>query len=323
MASHLFRVDSGDTLLNERSNPDSTFEAHEDDTESLATFNSLETLTNTLFDSPIPISNYSLKILPIVSSFLSNDVQVFRSEADAQNHADDAKSAFPLLSTSSSILNYFKLNSPLLVINSHTSATDKHEFCRVYFRFLHKNLTCYVLIFNFNGCKKVCLLLNNELRPYVDCVWHTTKLRILGPSGATSTFGNGFIKAFVVDKPYNTLTDQVQVSWTSEPSSAKDIKIDIDHQNPLISSLLAHNKQAVGQNLTGTRPVLRTPVAMFMDGNKRLKKGAAASHLRIFDPSDKNHGITDNGMVLAAILLTLRESEVRKNKGTNKPTFTR
>lgn len=318
--STLLNVDTNETYLNDS------------DASSLITydtFNSQETLTNTIFNSSSPISYYTLRNLPIVSNFLSHDIQLFRNDLDLAKYVKDNKSVAPVLSTSLSILNYFKVNSPFLTINRHTNLTEKSEFCKVYFKVLHKNLSCYVLVFNLKEGKKICLLLNNELKPYVDCIWENTKLRILGTSGTASTFGNGFIKVYILEKNYNTLTDEVEIEYkvnVDEISSPKDLKIKLPdpEENELLAKLFKHNRSHINQNLLSSKTMIRVPVGSFIDGNVKIKKYVKNGYLKLYDYNPvKEDEMSETGLVLSSILLSLRELETRKNKGSNKPTFTR
>lgn len=322
-----------------------------DDLVSVLTSNSAETLTNDLFNHSV--SDFKLIHLPLVSSLLSSDVQVFKNK-----HLLETQSlaVTPLLSTSTSFLNYFKVNAPFLVINKHGQLLSEHTeepeippttsdletpiksssksktsgksaLCRSFHKVLCKNLLCYILFFEN---KEVVVLFNNELKPYVDFEWRNLKFRIVGTTGATSTFGNGLIKLFLVSHSYNTLSDHILVTINNPLLRCpKDISITLPeplNRNPLLENLLKTNKPFVNHNLSSTNILASTPLATFIDDNKKLKKYFSNGCIKLFDPLPQvdhadNPDISDTGLVLVSILLTLREQEVRKNKGNNKPTY--
>lgn len=305
--SLLSRIDSSETLIN-------------DDSQSLITSTSGQTATNELFQQSI--DSYKQHRLSIVSPFLQSDSLVFKNPNDLNQYLyekDSHEESFPLLQTSSSIINYFKPNSPFLIINRFQSQHQKYEFCRVYFKKLEKNLTCYTLIFNIDNENKVLVLLNNELIPSVDFFWENVNFRTVGTTGATSTFGNGLIKLYLVQNDYNLLSDDVVIDYDS-PVSMKAVKIKLPVDNELINNLTRTNKPFVQSNLTDTKLLFNLPYAIFMDTHERLNKTKfnKSGEIRLFDYDDN---ISEHGLIMLCVLLTLREQESRKNKGNNKPTY--
>lgn len=312
-----------------------------DDTVSLFTSTSTETLTNELFNHSI--NDFKLVRLPLISSFLSSDVQVYKnvgllsrgsggSESDVAVRGSGANAGTsadpgvgPLLSTSSSLLNFFKFNSPFLTINTFDNNT-KHEYCKSYYKVLTKNVLCYILIFHN---KDYLILFNNELKPYVDFEWHNLKFRILGTTGTTSTFGNGLLKLYLVNKSYNTISDHILILVNNpQLSSPKDLSIKFPppNQNELLDNVLNNNKSFVSHNLSNTSVLSTTPLATFTDDNSKHKKHFINGYINLFDPlphveDPTNPHLSNNGLILLCVLLTLREQEVRKNKGNNKPTY--
>lgn len=318
----MYKVDSAETLA-ESVRRDQDPVSRGLDTESLVTFNSMETLTNHIFNVGCPVSNYRLINAPIASSVLSPDIHVFRDQDHLNQYLDSESLILPVLSTSSSFLNYFKFKAPFLSIHKYDSNGNKIEFCRSYFKLLKTNLSCYILIFDFgSNDKRVCLLLNNEFKPHVDLVWESTKLRITGTSGASSTFGNGLIKVFALTGNYNTLADGIQVNFKTDISkvqSPKDISIILPDDNELINNTVSQNKTFITKNLENSSTLINVPVGMFTNDNSKRKKHVMNGSLKVLDrPGDS---ISSNGLVIMSILLVLREQETRKNRGNNKPTY--
>lgn len=316
----LSRISSQDTLFDRNPNREHDVGQGQEDLASLFTYNSSETLTNELFGRPV--SDFSLVQLPLVSSALSNDIQVHKDMTVL--NLDVVGS--PLISTSTSFLDYFKFKAPFMIINQWHS-TSKSEFCRSYHKVLSKNLLCYILLFSSGD---YLILYNNELKPYVDFEWQNLKFRVLGTTGTTSTFGNGLVKMYLVNNTYNTLSDGVKVSVTNpQLNSPKDLSITLPPAtvNPLLDNLLANNKTFVNQNLSSTSVLSSAPFATFIDDNKKLKKLTSNGFIKIFDPrplrdlASNQQPISPNGLALISVLLTLREQETRKNKGYNRPTY--
>ena len=78
----------------------------------------------------------------------------------------------PLLQTSTPMLSIFKINSPFMLIYKYNNSNEKSVFCKVYFRILTNNITCYILIFQLdNGELKTVVLMNNGIRPSVDLLY--------------------------------------------------------------------------------------------------------------------------------------------------------
>lgn len=317
----MYRVDSADTLAN--SVRDLSLDPRDLDTDSVMTFNSLETLTNNIFNNPTPITSYKLINAPIASNILSPDIHVFRDQAHLNRYLDSESLVLPILSTSSSFLNYFKFKAPFLSINRYDSDGNKVEFCRSYFKVLKTNLSCYILIFDFGAeGKRVCLLINNDFKPHVDLVWESTKLRIIGTSGASSTFGNGLIKMFALTGNYNTLADGIQVNFKTDISkvqSPKDISIVLPSDNDLMNNTVAQNKTFINKNLENSSTLVNAPVGIYVDDNSKRKKHVMNGFIKVFDRPGEE--ISNNGLALMTILLVLREQETRKNRGNNKPTY--
>ncbi|CAK7892982.1 hypothetical protein CAAN1_01S12596 [[Candida] anglica] len=297
-----------------------------------------------------PISTYTKRLeLPVVSNFLSPGVMVFASNESLSayqkemNHKETVKSdggiepttlAQPILYTSTSVWSIFKKNSPFMEIHQNISGI-RHEFCKVYFRILATNLTCYILNFKFEGSgltKTVILLNNNSCRPSVDFIYQGSKVRITGITGATSTFGTGFIKSFILDDDTPHLAHDLDINIKGgksdpikEENLIKNMKISTSSGNQLANLLIGGKSNSViFRNMMNGKNLINTPFATYLDnGDKRIMGTKLNRHGTIgcFESPESSKPISENSLVITCIILVLREQEYRKNKGNNKPTF--
>lgn len=267
----------------------------------------------------LPISSYTrLRELPLVSNFMHPGISLYRLAADAKN-----KDAWPLLTIQLSFLAFLKKNSPILVINRWISPTEKTEFCRVFFKVLSNYLTCFVLIFTFpDGSSQSVVLLNNGVRPSVDLLWQNTKLRVSGLTGATSMFGNSLFKMHVMAETSPLLTDNVHLpSITS--SSVKKFKPEVKegHTNPLFAALLNQDKSLVAKMVSEGTPLVNVPLSTYTDSGYTKVAGVRVNGtIRIFENSD-SEDLSTNTLVMCCVLLVLREQEISKMRGNNKPSY--
>ncbi|CCE81791.1 Piso0_002463 [Millerozyma farinosa CBS 7064] len=320
---------SDETLVYRRSeNNDSS------DVSSLLTENSDVTLANCTRLFRQPISKFSaIKEFVLASSFLSNGVYVFPSMHAAEQHTkkrsgEDGTQGpddLPLLQTSTSVLSIFKKNSPFMTIHSFVGRNQKETFCKVYFKILSKNLTCYILAFNLREGVQIVVLLNNGTSPCVDLEYEGTRLRVNGVTGTTSTFGNGLIRMFLLKDNVESLSDGLKVEGVMNDlsESIKNIKIQMSESNDLYNSLKRGDRSVSPRTLSESNYLVNLPLASFVDAGDEKIKGSNLfknGTIRVFSqPIDSRSDVTS--LVITSILLVLREQEIRKNKGNNKPSF--
>ncbi|CUM45247.1 uncharacterized protein AC631_02524 [Debaryomyces fabryi] len=310
------------------------------DLSSLFTSGSEETVTNNLKILGYPITSYTtVRELPIVSTFLQPGVLIFSSLKSLDIYSQKNLSpeetklyhsqglGIPLLQTSTSMLSIFKINSPFLIIYKYNKANEKSVFCKVYFRILTNNVTCYILIFQLdNGELKTVVLMNNGVKPSVDVVYENTKIRITGVTGTTSTFANGFMQLYILQNSSPSLCDDMTIQNTLESinSSIKNVKVNVSDSNELYSSLKCHQRKATLTRLMNEgKALINTPLATFVDNGDEKFKGLNLfknGTIKIFETTNDNEN-NNNMLIMTSILLVLREQEFRKFRGNNKPTF--
>lgn len=309
------------------------------DLNSLFTSGSEETVTNNVKILGYPITSYtSVRELPIVSTFLQPGVLVFSSlkslDIYSQKNLSTEKTelyhlqglGIPLLQTSTPMLSIFKINSPFMLIYKYNKLNEKSVFCKVYFRILTNNITCYILIFQLDsGELKTVVLMNNGIRPSVDLLYENTKIRITGVTGTTSTFANGFIQLYILQNSSPSLTDEMSVQNTVETinSSIKNVKVNVNESNKLYNSLKFQKKATLTKLMNEGKTLINTPLATFVDNGDEKFKGLNLfknGTIKIFETSNDNENNT-NTLIMTSILLVLREQEFRKFRGNNKPTF--
>lgn len=323
------------TNNNDFSNPTSF---NQDDLISIFTSKSEETLTNRpkfkIFNKPAT-SYIVLKQFPITSNFLNPGNQIF-SSINLKNSSN------PLLSIQSVMLSFLKKNSPIMIIhkfinnsenidvNNNDDNTIKQQFCKVYFKILSNNLTCYVL--KFPTLKKTLILLNNGLKSSIDLIWQNTKIRINGITGTSSTFGNGLIKIHLLTHDSPSLIDNIidydECEYTDDVKNFK-INFKLPEKNQLFNALLNQDKSKVNKLINQEKKLIVNPFAALIDvGNEKINGMKIDAMTKILQSNviDNNNNtntndITDDSLIIACILLILREQEIKKMRGNNKPSY--
>lgn len=283
------------------------------DTASLLSYGSEETLTDAnlaLFGNRL-LSYTRVRELPIVGALLKSEVLLYPSIKAIKD------GELPLFCVQSNKFHFLMKNAPLLTIQ--LKGTD---FCKVYFKILSNNLTCYVLFF-LDGQK--VYLFNNALKPCSDAVYNGTKIRIVGASGAASTFGNGLIKIFALTKDSPSLTDGFQIP--QDAASIRDVKFLFPDKPPLYTAVTKQHKTAVLNLLSQAEPIVKIPVASYLDhGKDRVDGVRIDGSVRLFESVNAEtdaSGIPRDSSVLCCLLLVLVEQEIRKMRGHNKPSYVR
>lgn len=265
-----------------------------------------------------PIGSYTrLRDLPLVSNFMHPGVSLYRLVEEAGK-----KGAWPLLSLQLSFLAFLKKNSPIYVIHRWSGPTEKTEFCRIFFKVLSNNFTCFVLVFTLSeGSTRSLVLLNNGIRPSVDLLWENTKLRVSGLTGATSMYGNSLFKMHVMPENAPLLVDNMDFTTVAPARKKFTPSIKEGHTNALYSALLAQEKSLVAKLVNEGKPLVNVPVATYTESADTKVAGVRVNGtLRIFDNSASDE-LSPNTLVMCCVLLVLREQEISKMRGNNKPSF--
>lgn len=330
----LVRVPSDETLV-------SQYEQSVDmsDLNSLVTNTSEETMSHNTRIFNEHISSYScVREFPIVSTFMHPGVLLFSSSKSLEAYSQKNLSAeqveanhsqglgIPILQTSTPVLNIFKKNSPFLIIYKFNSKHERVLFCKVYFKILANNITCYVMVFQLDDDSlKTVVLLNNGVKPSVDFTYESTKVRATGVTGTTSTFANGLIKLFIMKDTASMLCDDILIDNALEDinSPIKNFKMKMNKSSELYSSLVQQNRSTVGRIMGSAEPQVNIPFATFVDNGDEKIKGiniVKNGTIKLFD-TNNDTDVNNKTLMISSILLVLREQEFTKNKGNSKPTF--
>lgn len=250
-----------------------------------------------------------IRELPVLAGNLKSELACYLSTGAIK----EGKS--PILTVHSNKFHFLARNAPLLTI-----CRNGAEFCKVYFKIIANNLTCYVLIFD-QGEK--LFLFNNAIKPCLDTVYKGTKIRIIGASGAASTYGNGHIKAFALSDRSPVLCDGLVPP--EDGATIKDVKIKFLEESPLYHAVTKQRKSQVSQILALAEPLVNYPVASFLDHGKQKVDGVKLDGaIRIFEANvGDEDDISRDTLVITAMMLVLTEQEVRKMRGNNKPSYVR
>lgn len=290
-----------------------------DDTASLLSFGSDETLTDArinVFGHHL-LSYTRIRELPIVGGLLKSEVVLYPSIKAIKDGVS------PIFCVQSNKFHFLMKNAPLLTVQKRGS-----DFCKVYFKILSNNLTCYVLFFS-DGQK--VFLFNNALKPCSDAIFNNTKLRIVGASGAASTFGNGLIKIFALADESPSLADGFIVPH--DAATIKDVRFRFSDNPPLYTAVTKQHKTVVLNLLAQAVPIVKIPVASYLDHGKNRVNGVRLDgSVRLFESTDDCFGadgdndendLPGGSSVLCCLLLVLIEQEIRKMRGHNKPSYVR
>lgn len=257
----------------------------------LLSLNSEETAVSsiTLFD--LPLSSYKLTDF-IISSSLLNGTSLFSSEAHLNAHHTSQTDPILQLTTNWQI---FKKNSPIILIYTF----PKTIFCQVYYKIVSVYISYYKLTFSDPTLPDIYLLNNNSYTPTVDTEFLNSKFRIKGIKG--TTFGNErFIKLYLMNKNSQLLSNDLEIS-----------KNKLTLSNTLSIELNKQNRQTIKEFIDKDFPVVNLPIATFIDVNEKVGKFNQNGVIKLFSSGD-----TKKDLVLASILLILREQEQKKSKGS-------
>lgn len=255
-----------------------------------------------------------IRELPLVVGTIKLDLQLFRSLKDLKDENQ------PMFTIQLNKLHFLKKNAPLLT-TYYNDGNTKQEFSKVYFKILLNNLTCHVIMFA-NGENVV--LFNDALKPHTDAIYKGTKFRLFGALGASSTFGNGQIKLFLLQSGSPALTDGLDHQKLDAAKTIKDMDLGSFGETPFFSAVAKQDRSAVLKLLALASPLVSVPYASYVDnGDEKLDGVRVTGSIRLFESVEElpEAEIARTSLVMANIMLVLIEQEMRKMRGTNKPLY--
>lgn len=290
-----------------------TSSTENDDVTSLFSLETLTAASYPIFNKPI-LSYTRIRELPLVVGQIKLDLQLFPSLGALKNGES------PLFSIQLNKLHFFKKNSPLLTIFIHRD-DSKSEFCKVYFKILRNNLTCYVLMFS-KGEKVV--LFNNALKPHSDSLFRNTKIRLVGASGA-SAFSNGSLRLLLLKPETPTLVDGLDYDSLDAAETIKDVDLSKNSLTPLFDSVVRQERTKVLNYLNNAKLVVEVPFASYTDhGDTKIEGVRVTGLVRLFESTimgEEEKDIPEDSLIVVSMLITLVEQEIRKMRGSNKPLY--
>jgi hypothetical protein len=254
-----------------------------------------------------PLSSYNqVKEVPVITGFLLQGTSIFESADSFKLHVSDPNKVNPVLHISPTWGSIFKKNAPYITL--YTFEPQKTVFCQVYFKVISNWISYYRLNFTDDGIDDVILLNNNSYDPTVDFEYNDTKFRITGITGTTSTFGgNGLIKMFVMNPTSELLSNDMTVDESMKPQLRSKLSDLIDKRD----------RQSIHKLIENDRPAVGLPLATFIDvSEKMLAKYVKSGVIKMFTNNDPRFE-----KLICSILLVLREQEIRKFRGNNKPSY--
>lgn len=257
-----------------------------------------------------------IRELPLVVGLIKPDLQLYLSLKAIKNEEP------AMFTIQLNKLHFLKKNAPLLTIYIH-DGTGKVEFCKVYFKILLNNLTSYVLMF-LSGENVV--VFNDALKPHYDAIYKDTKIRLFGASGASSTFGNGLIKMFLLRNNSPTLADGIDIEKLKAATSIKDVDLSGNVTTPFYTAVTRQDRSMVLKLLALAEPLVNVPYASYVDnGDEKLEGVRVTGSIRLFESVEESPDgkIAPSSLIMSTIMLVLIEQEMRKMRGTNKPLYVR
>lgn len=256
-----------------------------------------------------------IRELPVVAGTYKAEMALYASmKAVAEGHA-------PLLLIQLNKLHFLKKNAPLLTTYLH-AGTAKTEHCRIYFKILQNNLTCYVLMF---ATGPNVVLFNNALKPHTDLIYKDSKIRIYGASGAASTFGNGAIKLFLLHQNSPLLADALDPADLQHMASIKDFHLRTPAQSsPLYDAVVTQQRNEILRLVSQAEPIVNVPFAAYMDhGDRKVDGVKVHGCVRLFESVEGSDEatLTEDSLIVATVMLVLVEQEITKMRGNNKPSY--
>lgn len=218
------------------------------------------------------------------------------------------RSGGPLFTLHLNKLHFLRKNAPLLHTYVHRQGV-RSEFCTIYFKVLHNNLTCYVLMFA-SGTNLV--LFNYTLKALTDFTYKGSKIRVEGTLGAF--FGNSSIRLHLLSAASPTLADGL----SEEAVRAKTIK-DIplaSAASPLCDAVTNQQRGEVLRLLAQAEPLSAVPFASYVDHD--IVDGAKTSSVRMFESVEglSEEELSEDLLVIATVMLVLVFEKVLKTRSS-------
>ncbi|CCH45925.1 hypothetical protein BN7_5512 [Wickerhamomyces ciferrii] len=268
-----------------------------------------------------------IRTMPVVSGIFQKGTFVFPSEESLNLYKSQSRNVdielrkqglgIPLLQICSPMLSAFKKNSPTLVIykfkppsslNSSNGLdpndNPKFEFCKIYFKYLKMKIAKYVFQFMPNGQindpeNETIVMYISSATPYADVVYRNTRLRWIGTTNMSSTFGSGFFKLIKLNDDSPSLTDNTD-------------EVFADPTDPLLTS---RDPNATQSQLP--------PLARFSDREsstmpiKRTIRHGDVKMVEVLNNGDRNSilDVPYCSLVITCLALVLRDQESKKNHG--------
>lgn len=283
------------------------------DQESIFSEETLVAAATPIFRNRI-LSYTRLRELPVVKGLLKSELLLYSSVCALKNGEP------PLLSTQLNKLHFIKKNAPIITTFIHKNGL-KQEYCKIYFKILQNNLTCYVLMFS-SGQNMV--VFNNALKPHCDTIYKDTKIRVYGASGASSTFGNAAMKMLLLNDSSSSLADGIDEQKLSEMDSIKQLEVSNQPESSkLYDAVVKQRRNEVLRLLSLATNIAPIPFATFFDlGGEKIDGLKIQGSIRLFESSlESGENVSHDSLVLCTMMLTLIEQEQLKMRGHNKPSF--
>ncbi|WPK27596.1 hypothetical protein PUMCH_004992 [Australozyma saopauloensis] len=280
-----------------------------DDLESLSSADTLAIGTSLVFCNQLQ-SYRRTRNFPLTTGLLRNELLIY-SSIDALKNGDG-----PILCFQSSRFHFLKKNTPIHLVSRYENG-QKIEFCKVYYKILETNLTCYVMMFA-DGTNTV--IYNNGIKLHSDTIYKKTKLRLHGASGVTSTFGSNSIRIYALNDKSPTLVDFV-TEEDFEGDCLKKLKLHPEPGACKLYDTIKHQQRSEVLRLIGEEMTLvNAPIASFVDcGGTKMDGVKIEGSIHLFESATQDEeSITRDSLTLATMVAVFVEQEIQKMRGNLK-----
>lgn len=276
------------------------------DNESVDSSGTLAVANALVFGTPL-LSYRKARELPITTGTLRNELLLYDSIETLKSGAG------PTLTFQPNRLHFLKKNTPLHTVVKHQNG-QKLDFCKVYYKILETNLTCFVLMF---ASGETLVLYNNGIKPHSDTVFKKTKLRLYGASGGTSAFGSNNMRIYALNDSLPTLVDFVE-DLSFEGASVKSLKLHAAQGScKLYDCVVRQQRHQVLQLLAQESAMVDAPIATFLDsGGAKMEGVKVEGIIRLFESTtNTEEELGSDSLVLATIMAIFVEQEIQKMRG--------
>lgn len=279
------------------------------DAESLDSSGTLAVANALVFGQPL-MTYRKARELPITIGILRNELLLYES-MDSLKNGDS-----PTLTFQPNRFHFLKKNTPLHTIVRHLNG-QKFDFCKVYYKILETNLTCYVLMF---ATGENLVLYNNGVKSHSDTIFKQTKLRLYGASGGTSAFGSNSMRIYALNKQLPTLVDFVD-DLRFNDTCIKNLKLHAAEGTcKFYDCVVRQQKTEVQHLLAKESTMVDAPIATFLDsGGVKVEGMKVEGVIRLFESTSATEiEIGSDSLVLATIMAVFVEQEIQKMRGNLK-----